>query len=38
MLDRLPLDEKRRRARRRKAARRKLARANGGTARKPARK
>jgi hypothetical protein len=38
MLDRLPLDEKRRRAARRKAARRKLARAKGKTARKPARK
>jgi SET domain-containing protein len=37
MLDRLPLDEKRRRARRRKAARRKLALADGKTARQPAR-
>jgi hypothetical protein len=37
MLDRLPLDEKRRRAARRKAARRKLARARGETTRKPAR-
>ena len=37
MLDRLPLDEKRRRAARRKAARRKRAPAKGKTARKPAR-